>query len=138
MVEMDDGEVLHILLIAEDEGLAEVYKLKLELDGYRVTVVDRKQTPNICRPFPSLIFVACGTVDREARRLLSDLRSNALTEHLPVVVLTELSEAELRERGVMLGARDYLVRAPHSRASAKGPTPSDLVADAIRGWSPEP
>jgi DNA-binding response OmpR family regulator len=118
---------LDILFVAEDEGLAEMYKQKLELDGYRVRVVSRKQTRSICRPLPSLVFLDVTTVDQETPKFLSDLRSDSLTEHLPVVVLTEYREEELRERGVTLGARDYLVRVPSPRAVAQGSPAGNLV-----------
>jgi len=121
------NEILDILFVAEDEGLAEMYKLKLERDGYRVRVVSRQQTRSIRRPLPSLVFLDIRTVDRETPRFLSDLRSNSLTEHLPVVVLTEYREDELRARGVRLGARDYLVRVPSPRAVAQRPRAGNLV-----------
>lgn len=121
-----DNEILDILFVAEDEGLAEMYKLKLELDGYRARVVSRQQTHSICEPVPSLVFLDIKRVDRETLRFLNDLRSNSLTQDVPVVVLTEYREEELRERGVRLGARDYLVRVPPSASSYPAPTPRQL------------
>lgn len=131
-----DNEILDILFVAEDEGLAEMYKMKLELDGYRVRVVSRQQTRSICRPLPSLVFLDIKTVDRETPRFLSDLRSNSLMQDVPVVVLTEYREEELRERGVRLGARDYLVRLPSPRADTQGLRPGNLVAEAIPAGQP--
>jgi DNA-binding response OmpR family regulator len=127
MVELDH-EILDILFVAEDEGLAEMYKLKLELDGYRARVVSRQETQSICEPLPSLVFLDIKRVDRETLGFLSDLRSNSLTQDVPVVVLTEYREEELRARGVRLGARDYLVRLPSPRADAKGRRPGDNPA----------
>jgi DNA-binding response OmpR family regulator len=109
-----DKETLEVLFVAEDEALAELYRLKLELDGYRVRVVSREQARSICRPLPGLVFLDLKTVDRETTMFLSDLRSNALTEAIPFVVLTEYREDELRELGVRLGARDYVLRVPRS------------------------
>jgi len=120
-----DNEILDILLVAEDEGLAEMFKLKLELDGYRTRVVSRQETHSICEPLPNLVFLYIKRVDRETLRFLSDLRSNSLTQDVPVVVLTEYREEELRERGVRLGARDYLVRVPIPRAVAQGLRPGN-------------
>jgi DNA-binding response OmpR family regulator len=130
MVEMDN-EILDILFVAEDEGLAEMYKLKLELDGYRARVVSRQETHSICEPLPSLVLLDIKRVDHETLKFLSDLRSNSLTKDVPAVVLTEYREEELRERGVRLGARDYLVRVPSPRAGAQVRRPGKLVAEAI-------
>jgi DNA-binding response OmpR family regulator len=113
MAETD--ETLDILFVASDDGLAEIYKLKLELDGYQVRVVNRPPTPSIGRPLPNLVFLDINTVDQETTAFFRDLRVNALTRDLPVVVLTEYSEAELRKLGLKLGARDYVVRVPGSR-----------------------
>jgi DNA-binding response OmpR family regulator len=118
-----DKEILDILFVAEDEGLAEMYKLKLELDGYRARVVSRRQTRSLGRPLPSLVFLDLKRVDRETLRFLSELRSNSLMEGVPVVVLTDYRKEELRERGVRLGARDYVVRVPRPRAIAQGRSP---------------
>jgi DNA-binding response OmpR family regulator len=109
-----DKETLEVLFVADDEALAELYRLKLELDGYRVRVVSREQARSICRPPPGLVFLDLKTVDRETPMFLSDLRSNALTEAIPFVVLTEYREDELRGLGVRLGARDYVLRVPRS------------------------
>jgi DNA-binding response OmpR family regulator len=108
-------ETLDILFVASDEGLAEIYKLKLELDGYQVRVVGRPPAPSIDRPLPSLIFLDIGTLDQETTAFFRDLRANPLTRDLPVVVLTEYSDDELRKLGMKLGARDFLVRVPGSR-----------------------
>lgn len=113
MAETD--EILDILFVASDEALADMYKLKLELDGYRVKVVSRQPTPGIYRPLPSLVFLDIKTVDQETTAFFSDLRANTLTRDVPVVVLTEYREDELRKRGLRLGARDYLVRVPGPR-----------------------
>jgi DNA-binding response OmpR family regulator len=114
-----DKETLEVLFVTEDEGLAEMYKLRLELDGYRVRVVSRQQAHSIWRPLPGLVFLDLKTVDRETSTFLSDLRSNSQTEAIPFVVLTEYREDELRERGVRLGARDYLVRVPGQTKAAE-------------------
>lgn len=119
MVGMDE-DILDILFVGEDEGLAEMYRLKLELDGYRVRIINPQQTRSIGLPLPSLVFLEVKGVDREALRFLSDLRSNSLTKDLPVMMLTDCREEELRQRGVRLGARDYLVRVSSPRAEAQG------------------
>ena len=82
-----DFETLDVLYVAENLALAEMYHLKLELDGYWVRVVD---------------------LDRLG--ILDDLRTAARRPDLPAIILAASRGQELRSQGAILCASDYVVR----------------------------
>ena len=100
-----------ILLIAADSDVAEMYRMKLEVDGYRVTVVDTDQLSqsHMVRIHPDLIFLDIRAPHRERAQVLMRLRENRATRRVPVVILSDYSQQQLREAGVSLQRQEYLV-----------------------------
>ncbi len=85
---------MRVLFVEDDPSVAQMYKLKLELDGYDVEVAsDGEQALEVARrEAPDIIFL--------------DIR----LPKLPVVILSNHSEKQLVERGLQLGALDYLIK----------------------------
>ncbi len=106
-------EAVDVLLIAHDSSLAEMYRMKLEMDGYRVTTVSElhewKAPTGGWRPDIVMIDLSVG----DARRLLDirSLRSNHLLKDVPLLILSTRPEEELRRR-IPLRPTDYVLRAP--------------------------
>lgn len=101
-----------VLLIAGDSDVAEMYRMKLELDGYRVsTIADVGEStahPDGWRPDMVLIDVGMG--DGVHLRDLERLRADPLLADIPALLLSTRSEEELRRLGFTLGPTDYLLR----------------------------
>jgi DNA-binding response OmpR family regulator len=100
-----------VLFIQDDPSLAEMYRIKLEVDGYRVTVVDADQLSrgHMARLHPDLIFLDIRAPHRERAHLLMRLRENRATRKVPVVILSDYSQQQLKEAGVSLQRQEYLV-----------------------------
>jgi CheY-like chemotaxis protein len=60
--------------------------------------------------------------------VLERLRADAATKHIPVIILSNFGEPELRERGLRLGALEFLVKADT--------TPAHLSENVERAVSP--
>jgi DNA-binding response OmpR family regulator len=101
-----------VLLIAGDSDVAEMYRMKLELDGYRVsTIVDvGDSTAHAAGWKPDMVLIDLGAGDGAQRLELQRLRSDPLLSHVPVLLLSARSEEELRQQGITLGPTDYLLR----------------------------
>jgi DNA-binding response OmpR family regulator len=101
-----------VLLIAGDSDVAEMYRMKLELDGYRVSTItdvgDSTTHPAGWRP--DMVLIDLGVGDGVHLRDLVRLRANPLLADVPALLLTTRSEEELRMRGFTLGPTDYLLR----------------------------
>jgi len=104
-------DTVSVLFIQDDPSLAEMYRIKLEVDGYRVTVVDTEQLSqgHMARIHPDLIFLDIRAPHRERARVLMRLRENRATRRVPVVILSDYSQQQLREAGVDLQRQEYLV-----------------------------
>jgi DNA-binding response OmpR family regulator len=103
---------LEVLIVEDDERLAQLYRLKLEVDGYRVRVArDRQQALWLLgAQVPDLIFLDVGLPNLHGWEILDRVRSDARTSAVPVVILSEDCEEGLRSEGLELAAHDHLLR----------------------------
>ena len=113
MVIMPDADVesLEVLFIADDADLAEMYRLKLELDGYWVHVVGFDTAVAAARARrPDILFLELPPGRTERLDILRDVRNAVHRPELPAIVLAGSTGAELRGQGALLSAADYVVR----------------------------
>jgi CheY-like chemotaxis protein len=115
---------LHILLVEDDPAVAGMYRLKLEMEGYRVTVAaDGEEGLQIAREQrPQLIFLDVRLPKMDGMTVLEAMRGDDRTRHIPVLILSNYGEPPLIERGLRLGAREYLLKSET--------TPSGVAARA--------
>jgi len=101
-----------VLIIEDNEDLAEMYKLKLSLDGFEVEVaydgeqgilktVDKK---------PDLILLDLLMPNMTGFEFLRALRKNT-SVHTKIIVLSNLGQAENIKEAMDLGATEYMVKA---------------------------
>ena len=121
-------EEVRVLFVEDDPDLAEMYRTKLELDGYAVSVA-RDGEEAIARASadpPDLIFLDIRLPRMDGIQVLEELRARERTKHLPVVILSNYSDDEWRERVRELGALEWLIKTTT--------TPSQ-VAGQIQEWT---
>ena len=122
---MTDDDV-RVLFVEDDPAVAHMYKLKLELDGYAVDLAaDGVQAVEMAvgNP-PDLIFLDIRLPKMDGLGVLEALRSDERTRAVPVVILSNYSERELVDRGLRLGALEYLVKSQTTPARVAGGVPS--------------
>src|SRR5215467_8759293 len=102
-----------VLLIEDDEAAAEMYRLRLAADGYSVVIARDGEEGQAAagRELPDLIYLDLRLPKLDGFQVLERLRSESSTSAIPVVILTNYGEPELRERGLKLGALEFLVKA---------------------------
>ena len=113
MVVMPDAEVesLEVLFIADDPDLAEMYRLKLELDGYWVRIVGFDSAVAAARARrPDIIFLELSAGRTEQLDVLRDVRQAVDRPELPALVLAGSTSADLKCGGAHLSAADYVIR----------------------------
>jgi DNA-binding response OmpR family regulator len=112
-VATDAEEEVNILFIEDDVAVAEMYRLKLELDGYTVTIApDGEQGLKLARENPpDIVFLDIRLPHMDGFSVLEALRADKPLSRIPVIILSNYGEAELVERGLKLGALDYLIKA---------------------------
>jgi len=102
-----------VLLIGGESDAAEMYRMKLQLDGYRVITTADSGAASTRRIGwrPDILLMDLGAGNGAQRRDLERLRADPVLAGVPALLLSTQSEEELRERGFRLGALDYLLRA---------------------------
>jgi DNA-binding response OmpR family regulator len=102
-----------VLLIEDDEAAAEMYRLRLSADGY-VVVIGRDGDEGLrlaTAEEPDFIYLDLRLPGLDGFEVLERLRGDPATNHIPVIILSNYGEPELRERGLRLGALEFLVKA---------------------------
>ena len=108
---MDDD--VKVLLIEDDAAAAEMYRLRLAADGYSVVVArDGEEGLRMAsEEAPDFIYLDLRLPGLDGFEVLEQLRGDPTTMHIPVIILSNYGEPELRERGLKLGALEFLVKA---------------------------
>jgi DNA-binding response OmpR family regulator len=129
MTTMPSALRARLLLVDDDDALAEMYALQLTASGYQVTTArsGAEALRLIVDVTPDLIYLDLGLPGMTGLELLERLRNAPNTADVPVVILTNFSEPDMIKRGRELGAQDYLIKVDTSPA---------LLAAAARKWVP--
>ena len=106
-------EIIRVLFIEGDPAVAEMYRLKLELDGYHVVVVadDDRVLEEAARTQPDMIYIDLRVGDDRRFKTLHQLRATTVTRDLPVIILSNVGASELTAQGYTADLLDYVVRA---------------------------
>ena len=113
---VDDDQVINVLLIEDDQETLEMYKMKLEKDGYRVHVAadGEEGLRRATELTPDIIFLDIRLPKKDGFTVLEELRGQESTSDIPVIILSNYGEKELVDRGLKLGAMEFLVKAQTS------------------------
>ena len=112
----ESDQTIDVLLIEDDQETLDMYKLKLEKDGYRVHVaLDGEEGVRRAQELiPDIVFLDIRLPKKDGFTVLEELRGNDETAAIPVIILSNYGEKELVERGLKLGAMEFLVKAQTS------------------------
>lgn len=112
-MEFDDApKPKKILLVEDDDALANVYMMRLEVEGFEAKrVADGEQALAIAREYrPDLILLDIMMPKISGFDVLDILRNTPETGSIKILVLTALSQENDRKRAEDLGADDFLVK----------------------------
>ena len=115
----ESDQTIDVLLIEDDQETLDMYKLKLEKDGYRVHVaLDGEEGVRRAQELvPDIVFLDIRLPKMDGFAVLENLRSDSVTRNIPVIILSNYGEKELVDRGLKLGALDYLIKSETTPAS---------------------
>lgn len=105
------AKAAHVLLIEDDWTIADMYRLQLEYDGYRVTVAANAESgiQAIASGQPDIILLDLLLPDRSGFEVLVEI-NKTFAKHPPIVILSNYGEPSMIEQGMSLGAVEYLVK----------------------------
>lgn len=104
---------IKILLIEDDPFLLSMYATKFELEGFEIISADdgEKALKTAGKEKPDIILLDVLLPKMDGFEVLKELKKNEETKAAPVILLTNLSQRDDVEKGLALGAVDYLIKA---------------------------
>lgn len=111
-----------IYVIEDDSFISNMYQTKLRNAGYTVEVaVDGEEAWNRLQqdPLPDLVLLDVVLPKKDGFEILEGLRKDEKLKDLAVILLTNLGQKPDVERGIKLGADDYIIKAHY--------TPSEVM-----------
>jgi DNA-binding response OmpR family regulator len=101
-----------ILLVEDDEALAQMYRLRLEAENFIVEHVGNGEDAlSVAVKFkPDLILLDAMMPKISGFDVLDILRNTPETANVHIIMLTALSQPKDKERADSLGVDDYLVK----------------------------
>ncbi len=102
-----------VLIVEDNSEIAELYQLKLQLDGYRVAVAGTglKGLQLARSLMPEVILLDIHLPQMDGLQLLTALRDDAATRELPVVVFSDDDSPAVIREAESLQVAAYLLKA---------------------------
>lgn len=102
-----------ILIIEDDSFISDMYKIKLESEGFEVNVAPDgiQGLEEAGKWHPDLILLDIVMPKMDGFTVLQNLKERPDVQGIPVVMLTNLGQRDSVEKGLKLGARDYIIKA---------------------------
>lgn len=102
-----------VLMVEDDREIAELYQLKLQLDGYRVAVADTGLSGlRLAKSLlPDVILLDVHLPELDGIQLLGALRDDQQTREVPVVIFSDDDNPALIRRARELNVVHYLLKA---------------------------
>jgi len=99
-----------VLIIEDEPGTVEMYRIVLEIEGYRVRVAYTISTAisALEEEIPDLVLLDVVMRDSSGLDLCRKIREDPKLAHIPVVIVSNLGSKEHIDAGMEAGADDYL------------------------------
>ena len=110
---MNEEQKLKIILVEDDPFLASMYVSKLETANYEIMSEEdgKKGYELIAKEKPDLVLLDILLPGMDGFEVLKKLKDNEELKNIPVILLTNLGQKNDVEKGLDLGADDYLIKA---------------------------
>lgn len=102
-----------ILLVEDEKSLVEMYSLRFKESGFELLVAeDGLAGLELARKeLPAVILLDIMLPKMDGFAVLADLKKDAKTKNIPVLLLSNLGQKTDIDKGKALGADDYVVKA---------------------------
>lgn len=111
-----------ILVVEDDKFLREMITRKLDREGYEVidAVDGEKGEQKIKEEKPDMVLLDLILPGIDGFEVLERVKSDPATSEIPIIILSNLGQKSEVERGLKLGAVDFLIKAHF--------TPAEIVS----------
>lgn len=104
---------IKILLVEDDPFLLSMYSTKFEIEGFEVITADdgEKGLKAANQEGADIILLDILMPNMNGFEVLEKLKAQEKTRDIPVILLTNLNQKDEIEKGMVLGAADYMIKA---------------------------
>ncbi len=101
-----------IVIVEDEANIVELVKYNLDREGYRTLYANdgRKGLDLIKQELPDLVILDLMLPELDGLTVCKQLRSDAQTKSIPIIILTAKSEEADRVLGLEMGADDYVTK----------------------------
>lgn len=112
-MDANSKRTLKILLIEDDTFLSELLKYKLTSEGFEVTIATNQHESRhaLGAQVVDLILLDILLPDMNGFDFLEELKKNPAYLEIPVIIISNLGQGKDVERGLELGANEYILKA---------------------------
>lgn len=102
-----------VLLVEDDNFLSNIYKTKFEREGFKVTTAEDGAAglEQAKKKQPDIILLDILLPKMDGFTVLEKLKADSSLADIPVILLTNLGQKDDVDKGLKLGAVDYLIKA---------------------------
>lgn len=102
-----------VLIVEDDKFLSELISTKLDKEGYEVDIALDGETglTKIKEGKPDIVLLDIMLPGIDGFEVLEKMKAEEGSKNTPVIILSNFGQEEKVERGLTLGASDYLVKA---------------------------
>ena len=110
---MAESKKVHVLLVEDDTFLANIYKTKFDMEGFKVSVAENGQAgyDDAKKKNPDIILLDILLPKLDGFAVLQKLKADTDVKDIPVILLTNLGQKDDVSKGLDMGAEDYLIKA---------------------------
>jgi DNA-binding response OmpR family regulator len=113
---------IKILIVEDEEFLLDLYHIKLEQAGFEVLKAENGEAGlSLAKmELPDLILLDILMPQVDGYDMLRKIKTDGETKKIPVIIFSNLSQKEEIEKGLKLGAKDFIIKT--------SVTPAEMVA----------
>lgn len=111
-------EKIKVLLVEDEQMIVDMYKLRLEEEGYEVLATDKgSEAIEIAKEQkPDIILLDVILPETDGFSILQTLKATAGTKNIPVLMLTNLGQESDQLKGEQFGVAGYFIKSQHTPA----------------------
>lgn len=110
------GTMKKILVVEDDKFLANAYKAGFEGEGFEVVLAyDGEEALSLAEQMrPDIIILDILIPKMDGFAVLQQLKASKDLEHIPVIIASNLGQQQDIDKGMELGAKDFIVKSESS------------------------
>lgn len=104
---------IKILIVEDDPFLSSMYSTKFEMENFDVYCAEDgvKGLEAAVQVMPDIILLDILMPNMNGFEVLEKLKADAKTKSIPVILLTNLNQKDEIDKGMALGASDFMIKA---------------------------